>query len=316
MRAGLKVLRRVPEIALGAMLATAIWVVVLLFALDPSTYHQICETDQYGHERCAPHNLLYVGFWYFSYVINAGTITAFATAFIAWFTLTLKRSTDKLWDAGERQLRALNDSADRQSADMQASVAAAQRSADIAEKALLSVEIPYLYPFVRQHGFITNVSQFTKVLAVNSFDFGNDFIKFYFKNFGRTPAEITEVQSILIPSMGMPRPYPAGERNLNRLSGQIVAADGGESQDFPQSFDKTMFDALSGQIPRFRLEIVNFWFLGFVRYSDVFENEYVRGFCLAYSPMTNRFYPVGGDGFNYRKKTKSGGQPVTEPTPT
>jgi hypothetical protein len=50
-----------------------------------------------------------------------------------------------------------------------------------------------------------------------------------------------------------------------------------------------------------------FWFMGFVRYNDVFDNEYIRGFCLAYSPMTNSFYPVGGDGYNYRRKTKSPG---------
>jgi hypothetical protein len=133
-------LRRVPEIALGAMLATAIWVVVLLFALDPSTYHQICETDQYGHERCAPHNLLYVGFWYFSYIINAGTITALATGFIAWFTLTLKRSTDRLWDAGERQLQVISDNADQQSRDMAASVAETRRIGEAQVRAYVSIK--------------------------------------------------------------------------------------------------------------------------------------------------------------------------------
>src|SRR5207253_2425613 len=36
---------------------------------------------------------------------TAAAITATATGFIAWFTLILKRATDKLWDAGERQIR-------------------------------------------------------------------------------------------------------------------------------------------------------------------------------------------------------------------
>lgn len=100
---------RIPEVALGFLLATAIWVVVLLFALDPTTYHQICEPDQYGHERCAAHNLLYVILWYVGYVINAVTITAAATVAIAWFTLTLKRSTDNLWKTADDQIKLARD---------------------------------------------------------------------------------------------------------------------------------------------------------------------------------------------------------------
>src|SRR5260370_59206 len=33
----------------------------------------------------------------------AAVVTALATVFIAWFTLTLRRSTDKLWDAAKAQ---------------------------------------------------------------------------------------------------------------------------------------------------------------------------------------------------------------------
>jgi hypothetical protein len=39
---------------------------------------------------------------------TASALTAVATAFIAWFTFTLKRSTDKLSEAGERQLAIAN----------------------------------------------------------------------------------------------------------------------------------------------------------------------------------------------------------------
>jgi hypothetical protein len=45
---------------------------------------------------------------------NEGAITALATLLIALFTLTLWRSTDKLWEAGERQLRLSEDTAQRQ----------------------------------------------------------------------------------------------------------------------------------------------------------------------------------------------------------
>jgi hypothetical protein len=183
---------------------------------------------------------------------------------------------------------------------------AAIQSARTAERGMLTLEIPYLYPFVREHGFITAISPYAKVLAVSDFEFGNDFIKYYFKNFGRTPAEITEVQAVLIPSMGMPSARQWGDKNINPLPGHVVAADGGESQDFSYSFFK---GTLEGASPTpIRLETTVFWFIGYVRYKDVFENEYVRGFCLGYSPMTNSFYPCGGEGYNYRKKTKSAGE--------
>jgi hypothetical protein len=137
-------------------------------------------------------------------------------------------------------------------------------------------------------------------LGVTGFDFGLEFIQCYFKNFGRTPAEITEIQSILLPSRGMPNPWPSPNRNMNPLSGHIVAADSGESPDFPYAFNQGMFETYS--MGKFNPDTHVFYFLGLVRYNDVFENEYVRGFCLGYSPMTDRFYPVGGDGYNYRRK--------------
>ncbi len=234
---------------------------------------------------------------------------------LAAFTLALVIFTRRLYKATAglfTETAGLREAAAEQSRDMKASIAAAQKAADaadrnarIAETALLSVEIPYLYPFVRKHGFITNFSRRSGQLGVTGFDFGNDFIKYYFRNFGRTPAEITEVQAILLPSTGQPHRMRV-DRNVNPLSGHIVAADGGESQDFPYGFNKGMFDTYSKGT--FSPDTHLFWFMGHVRYNDVFENEYVRGFCLAFSPMTGTFYPVGGEGYNYRKKTKSGGQ--------
>ena len=61
-----------------------------------------------------------------------GAITAVATIAIAIFTFTLKRATDKLWDAGERQLNLLAATPAAQSKDMQASIRAATDSANAA----------------------------------------------------------------------------------------------------------------------------------------------------------------------------------------
>jgi hypothetical protein len=85
------------EIVLIAFFVSAIWIAVLALRSDPSAYYQICEADQRGSEHCTAHDLLYVGFWYIGYVFNAATITAIATGFIAWFTWTLRESTEKMW---------------------------------------------------------------------------------------------------------------------------------------------------------------------------------------------------------------------------
>jgi hypothetical protein len=59
-------------------------------------------------------------------------ITALATFAIAWFTLSLRQSTDKLWDAGNEQRLSSEKIAERQSKDMQDSIQAATASANAA----------------------------------------------------------------------------------------------------------------------------------------------------------------------------------------
>jgi hypothetical protein len=83
------------EIGVGIALATAFWVAVIALNSDASAQYQICETTQNGHDRCATHDLLYVAFWYAGYVFNPNTITALATAAIAYFTWTIKRINDR-----------------------------------------------------------------------------------------------------------------------------------------------------------------------------------------------------------------------------
>lgn len=85
----------------------ALGLVLLLIAawLSAST-GQICEQTKSGQEYCAVHNLaafilLSIGKFLDS---SAVVITALATVAIGWFTWTLKASTDKLWEAGERQI--------------------------------------------------------------------------------------------------------------------------------------------------------------------------------------------------------------------
>jgi hypothetical protein len=74
--------------------------------------HEICKEGGRGQpESCTPYQIIpFVGIKVAETLDKAGgIITAFATIAIAIFTLTLKRATDKLWAAGERQISAVED---------------------------------------------------------------------------------------------------------------------------------------------------------------------------------------------------------------
>jgi len=113
---------RVSELVLGFLLGFASLLIIFLLSSDVALHDLVIALDT--------HN---------------GIITAIATGFIAWFTLSLRQSTDKLWDAGERQLKLTADNFADQSRDMQASIAAANRSATAAERALFELERPWIF---------------------------------------------------------------------------------------------------------------------------------------------------------------------------
>ena len=66
-------------------------------------YEAYCESDNANDYYCTAYGVAVA----LGSVIEAhsGAITALATIFIGLFTYTLKRSTDKMWDASERQIK-------------------------------------------------------------------------------------------------------------------------------------------------------------------------------------------------------------------
>ncbi|UFW43043.1 hypothetical protein [Bradyrhizobium sp. WSM471] len=122
--------------------AKIIWIVgtalllVLLLVLRFIPYHgQICEpAGEAKVANCTSYQLLpFIVFEVAQFLDKmGGAITAVATIAIAIFTFTLKRATDKLWEAGERQLHLLGETSAAQSRDMQASIQAATDSANAA----------------------------------------------------------------------------------------------------------------------------------------------------------------------------------------
>lgn len=125
------------------------WWIALVITLTAITLglelhgYVICKPDHAGHENCTPHSLVVFLFFNLVDFLDAGSviITTLSTAAIAFFTLTLWRTTDRL--------RAL---AEDQKADFGTSIAiakaaadAAGKSSDVAEATLVSTQRPWLH---------------------------------------------------------------------------------------------------------------------------------------------------------------------------
>jgi hypothetical protein len=104
-------------------------------ALIPAHYEICKESAKPGEEACASYRFLPFLLVEVGKILDAlgVAITALATIAIAWFTWSLRRSTDKLWDAGERQLELLSATSAAQSSEMKASVAAAEAAVNVAQ---------------------------------------------------------------------------------------------------------------------------------------------------------------------------------------
>jgi hypothetical protein len=157
------------------------FVFVIGFLCFIPAHYEICEVSEKTHDKdCTSYQLVPFIALKIPQILDrmGGVFTALATIAIAWFTFALKKATDRLWDAGERQLKFLADSSAAQSRDMQGSIAAAQEANRISHetavqsrRAWLSVEdVKFIHPTeFREDGFVLRVS--AKV-----------------KNFGSTPA--------------------------------------------------------------------------------------------------------------------------------
>lgn len=106
------------------------------FSLVPD-YHEYCKIDPDTHQKnCARYHVTLFLAIHVGEALNywGAAVTALATIAIAVFTFSLRQSTDKLWEAGERQI-AISFSA----------VQANLRSVAVAESALKDIERAFVY---------------------------------------------------------------------------------------------------------------------------------------------------------------------------
>jgi hypothetical protein len=137
-----------PEIALGFLIATVVWIGVLgwqaSYAPPDSEKRQCEEAATKPGQKTEGCKTLWER--------TTSDPVAFFTFWLVVFTGGLTVSTVLLWRAGERQIEFLRESSATQTSDMRDSIAAAARSADaaqkaaeVAEKSLTSTERAFVF---------------------------------------------------------------------------------------------------------------------------------------------------------------------------
>jgi hypothetical protein len=211
-------------------------------------------------------------FWEIGKGLNwiSPAITAIATGFIAWFTFTLKRSTDKLWSA-------------------------TQRSAVIAERALTQLERPFIGIKIEKTGLM-NLREGTD----------HEDLIFRLVNYGRAPAIITQLfDDIVICQCGsMPNPCDITTDKNEIPTGFVIGADKEAYQPSTRTY-REMFSDIA--LRAFTMGTDDVFFIGFVRYRDIGNRKYRTGFCMKWSVPGDKegsfpFLFIGEDGYNYTRE--------------
>ena len=197
--------------------------------------------------------------------LHNGAVTAVATIFIATFTIVLAVVT-------RRQARLTRIVAK-----------AAQRSASVAERALVELERPFAFVEVIDAGIGINPT--TGFLI----GFAGQQFRFQVINYGRTPAFLIDRLTVWPIEAGSAMPYeinPETQRGPQFLAGSTAGYD--RPYEESRSLSPDVCDSKRMATPQ-SWEENRVFFIGYVRYQDIFGNIYVNGFCFVFDTLVNRF---------------------------
>jgi hypothetical protein len=290
------------------------FVFVVGFLCFVPAHYEICEISERTHDKdCGSYQLApFIALKILQTLDRmGGVLTALATIAIAWFTLSLRQSTDKLWDAGERQLKLLAETSASQSRDMQASIAAtdasakaAQKAADVSEAALIVAERPYLVPRepkLKMYRFGhpgMPPSEPPEWVGVLEYGFGN---------MGRSVAFLKEVTAELIFVKELPAKPQFSDDGVRCLVGHYpIGVE--KPYSCPNYGIKDKINASTFALIR-AYDLKGFFF-GYVRYTDIFGYLHTEGFCFRFTRIGDGAGVesvcaiVAGDSYNYTRREK------------
>ncbi len=122
---------------------------------------------------------------------------------------------------------------------------------------------------------------------------------------GGTPATIYDIYSCLFPAAALPDQIDTTGFHTNLTMTDIIHAHD-RSTDYYFSLNDGLRDSLfRGKKDAARYTV---FFIGHIRFGDVFGSEYISEFCFARNETTGKFHGIGGNRYNYRRKIKNAGE--------
>ncbi len=233
------------------------------------THAEYCETNQYtGHKECAPYHVALIALWqigkFFDYI--SAPLTAFATVAIGWFTYTLRNSTNRLWEAGERQFQ---------------------------------LEGPFLHPVFEPNMFARNLKVRPIIPDQPAMQHAPIFpeVRFRIRNVGRSPALLASIAATLEHWTELPK-----QPRVDFLKSYAVepVVDPGETTN--ETFTKRIVIPIDDvAFESLRVSGSRLFFYGESDFSDLLGNSYIETFCFAYDFNADRFVRWGSA---YNKRTR------------
>ena len=233
-------------------------------------------------------------------VPHAASMTSMPEWWTAWFTGGLVLATALLWIFTAllwwTTRNAVTDSAKTAEAATKAAVAATQ-SANIAERALVELERPFLLVELSDPNPADGASPGTVQFPFRT-------IELRLVNVGRMSAILTRIEYDFKPaSSGSIAPAvdqtKVGGRELPAGTVSVSGRPFRETTNLFQPFSHDENDALAtGE--------KSMWIVGFVRYDDIFGNHYIAGFSQVYDRLGSRFVTRGDNrAYNYTHMEKT-----------
>jgi hypothetical protein len=265
---------KIPEIVLGALVSSLLWVGILgwIDSYRPTEQQkrECYEAAQQGDQKTDECKT----FW----ERTTSDPVAFFTLVLAGSTIGLWAATIALYIAGERQIKLTRDISNRQAIEIQNQIdiarqanRAAQKSADAAvatERARLFVVIENNFlNCINAAASFDGLAQFDETpLTINDMPMAG----ILFKNYGKTPAVIDEVGVGLVYSETTPDPvYDV------RVVMENIVGPGDVTGKFGTMISGQM---MISQAEKVRRGEGTLWIFGYVSYDDVFGERHIHRF--------------------------------------
>lgn len=166
---------------------------------------------------------------------------------------------------------------------------ATRKSTAISQRALTELEAPFLNVQISKPGLN---------LKGRTVAFGQ--LKWRVVNYGRTPATILEIFDTIRQveqGHGYAPPIDLLKEHGNLMPyGVIAAPNGGRTEDFPYM---AIADLLAEPGTLVALDHRNIFFLGYIKYADIFGSRFVLGFSFLFDRYGQRWILAGEGRYNY-----------------